>query len=64
MMSVLMSLTCFTIAILKIKTGMTWRHSTEKDLIKLELTWGEAEAHAKDRTSWRNRMAVFSGLQS
>ena len=28
---------------------MTWRQSTEKDLIKLELTWGEAEALAKKK---------------
>ncbi len=43
---------------------MTWRHSTEKVLIKLEFTWGEAEALAKDRNSWRNRVSVFSGLHS
>ena len=43
---------------------MTWRQSTEKDLFNLELTWGEAENHAKNRTSWRNRVVVFSGLQS
>ncbi len=43
---------------------MTWRQSTEKDLFNLELTWGEAEKQAKDRTSWRNKVAVFSGLQS
>ena len=39
---------------LRIRQGRpktTWRHSTEKDLIKLDWTWEEAEAHAKDRTS-------------
>ena len=43
---------------------MTWRRSTEKDLFNLELTWGEAEALAKKRNSWRSRVAVFSGLHS
>jgi len=45
---------------------MTWRQSTEKDLRhpKLDLTWGTAETLAKDRNSWRNKVSVFSGLQS
>jgi hypothetical protein len=43
---------------------MTWRRSTEKDLFNLKLTWGEAEALAKKRNSWRSRVAVFSGLHS
>jgi len=41
---------------------VTWRRSTETDLKKMGMSWGEAEHLAKDRTSWRQRVAVFSGL--
>ena len=32
---------------------MTWRRTVEKDLKEIGLSWGEAEAAARDRGNWR-----------
>ena len=32
----------------------TWRRELEKELKEMDLTWSEAAAKAKDRTSWRS----------
>ena len=32
----------------------------EAELKDMELTWGEAESLAKDRSAWRLRVAIFS----
>ena len=34
---------------------MTIRKTFERDLKKMELTWGTAEREAKERHSWRER---------
>jgi hypothetical protein len=37
----------------------TWRRTIESELKELDMTWGEAEAKAKDRTGWRNLVATL-----
>ena len=38
----------------------TWRRSVEKELRRMELTWGTAESLAKDRAAWRTKVAEFA----
>ena len=33
---------------------MTWRQTVMAELKEMGLSWGEAQASAKDRTLWRN----------
>ena len=33
---------------------MTWRQTVMAELREMRLSWGEAQASAKDRTLWRN----------
>ena len=41
---------------------MTLRKTFEGDLEKMELTWGTAEREAKEKISWRKRIAALSSM--
>jgi len=43
---------------------MTWRRAVEKELKTMKLTWGEAEAAAKDRIDWRQRVEASCSARS
>ena len=36
------------------RPNITWRRTVEKDLSRLELTWGEASTLAQERRKWRS----------
>jgi len=40
---------------------INWRDTVNKDLQRVGLTWGEVEASAKDRQTWRQRVALCIG---
>jgi hypothetical protein len=36
-----------------------WRRTIESELKELDMTWGQAETKAKDRTGWCNLVATL-----
>ena len=42
----------------------TWRRTIEAELKELDMTWGEAETKAKDRSGWRNLVATLCSTRS
>ena len=46
------------------KPKTTWRRGFEKELETMKLTWGEAEAAAKDRIAWRQRVEASCSARS
>jgi len=38
----------------------TWRKTVETELSEMGLSWGEAQAFAKDKTRWKRRDIVAS----
>ena len=37
----------------------TWRSTVEKEIKVIDLTWGEAEMAALDRSDWRQRVETY-----
>ena len=37
----------------------TWRNTVETELTEMGLSWGEAQAVAKDKTRWKRDIVAF-----